>query len=129
MSNTITIELCAEDRARLDRILDALTPVALPVALNACTALPEAPLPEILQPGQPVPEAPAPVPAAESTKEETSAVTLDDIRALVQKLIAPGSNKREQAKAVVRQYAQKVSDIPGDKCAECYAALTKLEGA
>lgn len=124
MSNTITIELCAEDRARLDRILDALTQKAEPVALNACTALPE-----ILQPGQPVPEEPAPVPAAEPTKDEQPTVTLDDIRALVQTLIAPGSNKREQAKAIVRQYAQKVSDIPADKCAECFKALNELKEA
>ena len=101
----ITVELCAEDRGRLDKILQALTATPLQYA-------------------EPEPEAPA----AEQ-KEEPRAVTLPEIQALVQKLIAPGSSKREQTKETVRRYADRVSAIPEDKWAEVYEALTALKEA
>lgn len=119
MSNTITLELCAEDRARLDRLAAALEGMRIPEVistgsgtLNPCTALPEAPAPVEV-------DTPAPV-------EEKPTATLDSVRALVQKLVGPGSAKKEAAKAIVKSYGAKVSDIPADKYDEALARLTAL---
>lgn len=120
MSNIITFELCAEDRVRLDRLTAALEGMRVPeviltgsgTTLNPCTALPEA--------SAPVEDKPAPV------EEQKPTATLDDVRALVQKLVAPGSAKKEAAKAIVKSYGAKVSDIPADKYDEALARLTEL---
>lgn len=55
--------------------------------------------------------------------------TLDDVRALVQKLAAPTSpaHKRTGAKEIVKSYAAKVSDIPEDKFPEVMSKLTALD--
>ena len=122
MSNTITFELCAEDRARLDRLTAALEGMRIPevtmsltghAPLNPCTALPEVPAPVAEdKPAEP--------------EETKPAVTVADIRALVQKLLAPGSNKKAEAAAIVKSYAPKVGDIPADKYAEVWQKLTAL---
>ena len=139
--NTITIELCAEDRARLDGILAALQQIgrhdckscvqtAVKMTKDMATAAAAA------EPDQerttnaaehPVDEvsphaAPAPEPARKVTQ-----ITMEDIRAVVQRLIGPGSNKREQAQAIVHDYAPKVSGIPADKYEEAMARLIALE--
>lgn len=127
MSNTITFELCAEDRARLDRLTAALEGMRIPevtltgadIPLNPCTALPEVPAPAEDKPAH-VEDKPAPV------EEKKPTVTIDEVRALVQKLVAPGSAKKEAAKAIVKSYGTKVSDIPADKYDEALARLTAL---
>lgn len=116
--NRIEIALCEEDRARLDRLAAALegmrVPEVTPAPLNACTALPEVPAPA------------EEVPAAPEEKKPT--VTLDEVRALVQKLVGPGSTKKEAAKAIVKSYGAKVSDIPVDKYEEAITRLALLDG-
>ena len=115
--NRITIELCAEDRARLDRLaaaLEGMQPPTLHIGgLNACTALPETPAPVADAPAEP--------------EEKKPAVTLDEVRALVQRLVGPGSAKKEAAKAIVKSYGARVSDIPADKYEEAVARLAQLE--
>lgn len=120
--NLITIELCAEDRARIDRLTAALEGMQTPTvtleglaALNPCTALPEVVAP-----------ATEPKPAPAPAEEKKPAVTLDDVRAIVQKLVGPGSTKKEAAKAIVKSYGTKVSDIPADKYSEALERLTAL---
>ena len=121
--NRITIELCMEDRARIDRLAAALENMRIPevtmhmtgtAPLNACTALPE-----VTAPAEEAPAAP---------EEKKPAVTLDEVRALVQKLCAPGSTKKEAAKAIVKSYGTKVSDIPVDKYEEAMTRLALLDG-
>lgn len=116
MSNHITIELCGEDRTRLDRLAEVLEKylsVKSP-SCNAMTALPEA------TPEEPETEAPA--------KPEKPTVSLADVQALVQKLATPTSGKRDAVKSIVNAYAKRVSDIPADKLAEVMTKLTELEG-
>lgn len=110
MSTTLTIELCTEDRARLDRILAALerTPT------NAVTGLPDE-----------KPEAPEHKP--EPKQEEKPAIDLATLQALVQELAAPGTGKFEQVKKIVKQYAPKVSQIPEKDWNACHAALLALK--
>ena len=69
----------------------------------------------------------APVEAEPVAEPEAPKYTKADIMALVQRLAAPTSTKREQAKAIVKGYAARVSDIPEDKYTEVMDKLTKLE--
>lgn len=69
----------------------------------------------------------APVEAEPVAEPEAPKYTKADIMALVQRLAAPTSTKREQAKAIVKGYATRVSDIPEDKYTEVMDKLTKLE--
>ena len=45
----------------------------------------------------------------------------------MQRLIGPGSTKREKAQAIVNDYAVKISAIPEDKYAEVMDRLIALE--
>ena len=122
--NHITIELCAEDRARLDKILAALEnhPNCGPCLetvknlADAIEAQPEAPKQE--EPEASKQEATEPEPAAKYTP--------NDIQQAAVRLIAAG--KKQQVREIVQTYAGKISDIPTDKCDEVMAKLTALEG-
>ena len=128
MSNHITIELCKEDRQRLDEVIGFL---GLIVGQKYST--PESALAAfdkgIIQ--MPVNEHPvdevsphaAPEPAAEP---EQVNYTKADIQALVMKLAAPGTGKKEAVKAIVNEYAKKISDIPEEKLNEVMAKLNQL---
>lgn len=127
--NTITIELCAEDRARLDRIAAALdnigTPYTAPEAVQKAPQEPqEAPKAEVVEP--PAPEAEKPAQA----EEPAPAITLDMIRQKVTQLMAAGAEKKDGARDVVKSYAPNITglgEMP-DKWPEIWAKLTALEG-
>lgn len=107
-SITVNVELCAEDRARLEAILAALT--ANTNTQNAPTAEAEAPA----EPAEPVAE-PAPTITAEALQQK--------IRKLLQI-----QDKKAEVKAIVLSYAESVTKIPEDKRAEVWDKLVKLEG-
>lgn len=128
--STITIELCAEDRARLDAILEALqgsrancqgcVEAALKVA-SAGKASPEAV-------EQPEPEAvttPEPAAAPEPEKQPERTVERSDIQRKVVELSNAG--KKAQVREIVTSYADRVSGIPEDKLVEAWDRLTALE--
>lgn len=153
--NNITIELCREDRNRIDTLIAVglelakkniydvqpvapaethqLTPDEMPAhsqtlpetrqeaagAASAPAAESAHPVDSVTPWGEPVSEA-APV-------EPVREVTAAELLALVQKLAAPGSGKRDKAKAIVQSYGAKVSDVPADKRAECMDKLVALD--
>lgn len=146
MSNTITIEFCAEDRARLDRLAAALEamqanlpqpmeqdPVqaALAETLANATRAQESPV-------DAAGEAEAPTSATTPQEEETpeaeepaapvteKKVSQADVRALYVKLSASG--KKEEAKAIILPISTTISGIPDDKVQEVYEKLSALEG-
>lgn len=130
--NTITIELCAEDRARLDSLLAKLDRCigefipsgeahtdygykAQGVEYATQDEAAEAKLEEIPEPySEPCPFETAP------------AATRADVQQKVVALSAAG--KKEKVRAVVNAYAAKVSGIPEDKLAEVLEKLNALEG-
>jgi hypothetical protein len=131
MSNHITIELCAEDRQRIDELIAFAGLIASemksrkesagmisPQSDNRDTW--EHPIDAVAPHGEPVAD---PEPA-----EKVYKITKDDIMAKVQSLAAPNNPKREQAKAIVKSYGAKVSDIPEDKYTEVMDKLVELEG-
>lgn len=157
MSNNITIELCAEDRARLDRLAAALerrncdscVSPALKIMNDQQQPAARAerdPIKELLadtkEPaetpqeavGATEAEAPATTqaedekPATEAqASEATPAATVDDIRQRYVALVASG--KKDEARDTIKSYGvTKISDIPAEQCAEVLAKLNALEG-
>lgn len=139
MSNTITIELCAEDRARLDHINVNLTELILRVMGNPAPDMGEVlrkAAPElagklaaqhpVADPFKELPKA-EPVPfEQEGPKQETPQYKLEDIQQKVVALSASG--KKAEVREIVKSYAEKVSAIPADKFGEVMAKLIGLEG-
>ncbi|MBR5878314.1 MAG: hypothetical protein IKY91_02090 [Akkermansia sp.] len=124
--NHITIELCAEDRARIDRLTAAIEKTLSPmkdveaVAAGVVQEKAEEPVRQEEKPAE-VESAPA--------KEEKPTITLDMLRALAQELIAPDADpvKKEKTRTIVKSYARSLSQIPNEKWPEVYAALTALK--
>lgn len=151
MSNIITIELCAEDRARIDRLIAAVEkrtvqvesaleqkyniktePTDDPVTKALADTLSRAQESQNKATGEQ--ETPAPTtpqteetPTVEAVEPQQTARKVDraELRAKVVELSAKGL--KEQVKAVVREYGQTVPTIPEDKIAECYEKLEALE--
>lgn len=142
MSNHITIELCAEDRARLDRLAEALEkscstktveqtddPVekALKAALDRASKAPESHAETAEE------QTPTTTPQTEEkpTREETEptapikTVTRAELGTKVREMMTKGF--KEQTKEIVKSYAPTVPGVPEDKVAECYARLVALE--
>jgi hypothetical protein len=136
--NNITIELCAEDRARLDRLVAALE-ANIPTSTTKKTtkkgpAVPVEPDPDqttiddvqeqlaatlakATEAAEAKAPAPAPVPA-------TPAVTEADIRSMARTLIEKG--KKPQLKEIVNKYAPSITEIPEDAMPVVYEQLKKL---
>lgn len=119
----VTLELCAEDRTRLDRILAALensgTPFAAPVAVEAKKPIEKAP--EEPKKAEPQPQ---PEPVKEEPKPEPT-VTKADIRTKVVALV--GAKKKAEVEQIIKAYAPSVTELPDDKLGEVMAKLTELE--
>lgn len=127
-SINITVELSAEDRARLDRILEALQ------AGGHAQVASEAQKQELVKPVTETAPQAAPVAPAEPDAQatQTSAVAkqteiqLTDIQNLVLELVTHG--KKAEARAIVLTYAERVTAIPAAKFAEVYNKLKALQG-
>ena len=122
---TLTINLSADDRARLDRIIEILEQPTLPRTA-----------PEIVQRSKPVALTPTPIeeiPKKETSGEEPTTVetmpsiTESDIRAMVMTLIKNG--KKDEAKAIVNEYAASISDITATDRPIVHKRLTALSEA
>ena len=131
----IITELCAEDRARLDRIAGLLE-ADIEAKLRTPKTTAETPQktaePEPQGNTQPEPATQAQPQKAEPVSAETEEpkpekvyVNVEDIRRLVVTLSASG--KKDKAREVIQTYARTVSDLPADKYAEVWAKLKALE--
>ena len=134
--NTITIELCQEDRARLDRIIEALeqnrtiiansVSVAPVVEADEPKAETEEPMEgqvtveEIVETTEQIPAEGAPV------EEPIKVVPLSDIQKKVVELSAAG--KKAEVRDIITKYANRVSAIPAEHTAEVWTQLIGLEG-
>ena len=136
--NHISIELCAEDRARLDNIISLLSAqveIEMKVPKTTGKTAQEAPKEESRATTQAEPKK-APVTEIEpqevkeeapaEPKTETPAVSLEQLQGLVVKLATNG--KKVEARELVFAYAKSVTDVPVEKRGELYAKLQKLEG-
>lgn len=142
--NNITIELCKEDRFRLDTLNAALTLIVDRLdGINAAneakglieTKVVDEPISNDLWDTQglhqDVAEAPQEVveeqtPPAEEIAQDEPTVTKPDILAKVIELC--GKGKKAEAKDVITTYADSVSDLPDSALAEVWDKLIALEG-
>ena len=154
MSNKITIELCEEDRARIDRLIAAVEKRTVqvesaleqrysikteeqkedPVQKALADALDRASKASEWLEGATKEQTPTTTPQTKekSTREETEptattkTVTRAELGAKVREMMTKGF--KEQTKEIVKSYAPTVPEVPEDKVAECYAKLVKWEG-
>lgn len=137
--NVLTFELCAEDRARLDRLIavQEATAVMLQALLGERDAYANAAT-------QPIVAAPAPVPAADPVPAApvedvppfevappavpvAPAVTLEQIQKKATQIAAGSAAKKAKLRGIVNQYAPKVTDLPEGCWAAVWDALCALE--
>lgn len=117
MKGIITFELCAEDRERVDRLIQALEG-----SQPAKVEKPETSLTQLVLQAMGEPTA-----TEKPAEPEKPKATLADIQAKVQKLASPSSGKRDQVKELIKGYAERVSQIPEDKFDEVMRGLTAIE--
>lgn len=116
---TVNVELGPESKALLNQLLEALT---------SCHCHPGN-----VQALEPPASNEPPETVDEGAEPELPTYTRDDVQALVQTLAGPKTTanpyggKRTETRAVVKKYADKVSDIPADKFGEVMAELLKLK--
>lgn len=133
--NTITIELCQEDRARLDKIIEALEE-SRTIVVNNMSAAPNVELDEPkveteeLMEGQvtveEIAETTEQSPVEEVPVEEPiKVVSLSDIQKKVVELSAAG--KKAEVRDIITKYANRVSAIPAEHTAEVWNQLIGLE--
>ena len=129
MSNTsniiLHVQLGAEDRARIDKLLDRLEELTGQMA-GAVTVEPtkENTLEAKPVEDEPMPWGPEPEKPAEQPKPS---INLDQIRQRVTLLRANGTpEQKEGAKNVVLEYANNITSLPEDKWPEIWDKLTAL---
>lgn len=158
MSNTIVIELCQEDRERLDKLTAAMERKACNTCVTAALEYKAAVLAEakadpiqeklaetLANATDPV-EAPknateeaeistqATTPQEEETPtheepaDEPTARTVDRAELRAKVIELSAKGLKEQTRDIVKSYAQTVKDVPEDKVTECYDRLVALEG-
>ena len=146
MSNTITIELCAEDRARIDRLTDALERITVAPSATVDVKMPDlevhnaltevlakvAPTTAKTEPTEPTPPEPPVAPTEEETTptvEETvptaKPIKASEISQKVVTLIQAG--KRAEVTEIIHAYAPNVSKLKPEHYADVYAKLVELE--
>ena len=148
MSNTIVIELCAEDRARLDRLAEAMERRAcdkcIASAMEAFQAVQELDpvqkaaaetLTKVNQPKEAttsqtteLQEEATVVNETPSEPTPTKTVSHAELMAKVIELSAKDLKLKAQAREIILAYAPRVKAVPEDKIAECYNKLVALEG-
>lgn len=138
--NKIVIELCAEDRARLDAIIAGLQSLAAGGAAEFQTRymgkwdIPAAPAEEHpadastahLEPPVAAPAASQPEPAAVEPAPEVKPVSLGEFQKAIVTRCAESAAMKAKVQALVHKYAPSVSEIPEGKRSEVLAELAKL---
>jgi hypothetical protein len=147
MSNTITLELCAEDRARLDKIIAALerdtkcegcvkSALEFAADVKAANTPAEAPTASTEPEKAPTSTDTHPIPdglqwtTSDVKEAPQEAVSFEQVKQKVQDLVMGfGGAKKAQTRAIVNEYATKVSDLVNmpDKWAEIMGKLEALE--
>ena len=122
----IVVNLSKGDRQRIDELISIGSMIA--AALGTKAHEPATPL-FVVEPAEEHPvDAVSPHGEPETAAEpEMPKYTKDDVLAKVQSLAGPNNPKREQAKAIIKSYGTKISDIPEDKYNEVMAKLAELE--
>jgi hypothetical protein len=121
--NTITIQLCEEDRSRIDSLIGSISLLTSVIGSALDKETQEKIIAENTEPDQtPVVEEPTPEPAAPEVKP----VSLAEFQKAVTMAVAKGAEAKKAAKAIINKYAESVSGVPEDKRAEVMAELANI---
>lgn len=123
--NTITIQLCEEDRQRIDELIAAAM-----LLVGELKSRPQARIPLEAAPDQepPVEEPvvePTPEPVAE-TAPEVKPVSFAEFQKAVTLAVSKGPDAKKAVKALINKYADSVSAVPEDKRAEVIDELVNI---
>lgn len=148
--NKITIELCTEDRARIDALFQELVNVRRLLAGAGAGVLTSEAVKTLAQhisaeekeaiffgqsstaqetPGPKAAPEPAPAAPKQAAPEPTPTpreVTVAELQAKVVELVNAG--KKAETREIILKYAQNVGSIPAEKRAEVLGLLNGLEG-
>lgn len=132
--NLITIELCAEDRARIDRLIAALDRGCSSCAESFAECLSGAYAAKANQGAAPVPPAveaepvTAPAPAADQAPWEDPApeVSLAEFQKALTLRCSESAETKAKVRALLNQYAAAASAVPPEKRAEILAKLQQI---
>ena len=120
--NKIVIELCADDRQRLDALVGALSLLSSvigstlpPTVQQDIAAIPAVEHPVDAPTAHFDPPAPAPVP-----------VPLGEFQKALVTRCAESAETKQKVQALVHKYADSVSNVPEDKRSEVLAALAEI---
>lgn len=121
--NTITIQLCEEDRSRIDSLIGSISLLTSVIGSALDKETQEKIIAENTEPDQvPVIEDPTPEPAALEVKP----VSLAEFQKAVTMAVAKGAEAKKTAKEIINRYAESVSGVPEDKRAEVMAELANI---
>ena len=141
MSNTITIELCAEDRARQDKLIEKLDELITVLESMRASSVPTSHPTEPQETLEEEPKAET-LPTEETPQETTQepestvpdevvepTVTIEQIQQKVVQLAAAGTDKKAKVREIISAYGTKVSDLKDkpEKWDEVWQKLTALE--
>lgn len=126
----VTVELCKEDRIRLDTIITALG-----IITGQLDKTPAPTEDEVIYVPDTVAETPAEAPQEPEIVQDEPVEVKDEAPAptvtkqdILQKVIALcGKGKKAEAKDVITTYADSVSDLPDSALVEVWDKLTALE--
>lgn len=141
MSNTITIVLCAEDRARQDKLTEKLDELITVLESMRASSVPTSHPTEPQETPEEEPKAET-LPTEETPQETTQepestvpdevvepTVTIEQIQQKVVQLAAAGADKKAKVREIISAYGTKVSDLKDkpEKWDEVWQKLTALE--
>ena len=124
--NTITIELCKEDRQRLDDLIGGITLLASVIGSNLPKETQEAVIaeateaPQVAETNSAADENPATAPIIEATpvcltEEAPAPVSLAEFQKAVTLAVSKGAEAKQAVKTIINQYATSVSGVPETK--------------
>lgn len=126
MANNITIELCQEDRKRIDELIGFAALIA--TAMNSKGATGSAPAAAMAEPDKaPVEVALHPEPDQEPFGEVK--ITLEMIRSKVMSLMTGGdASKKADIRKLIMKYAPNVTALPEESWRDVWDGLEKISG-
>lgn len=128
--SSIVIELCAEDRARLDRLAAALErdcsscASTLVEGLQSLIANLQAPASAPVTEPAPIPDTPSPAPAPDQAP--VPEVSLAEFQKALTLRCSESPETKAKVRALLNQYAAAASAVPPEKRAEVLAKLKQI---
>ena len=117
----ITLEFCAEDRALIENLTEALAALTW-----AQSSLAEAKAAAPVVPVEPVAPAPAPIPEPLFAAPAPASVSLAEFQKALSLRCAESEAMKAKVRELMRLYAPAASQVPEEKRAEVLAKLAQL---